>query len=74
MKETNTDINKLILSIICIVLLFLFVVITNNIRKSENNIIQNNIYSNRNSIDENNLKRIPGYNNLYYYEKDLETY
>ncbi len=75
MEESKKDIYKVILLGVSIILLIIFVVISKNVKSSnESNIIQNDIYSNKNSIDENNLKRISGYNNLYYYEIDLETY
>lgn len=75
MEESKKDIYKIILLGVSIIMLIIFVVISKNIKSSnESNIIQNNTYSNKNDIDAENLKKVPGYNNLYYYEINLETY
>lgn len=75
MEENKKEIYKLILLGVSIILLIIFVIINKNIKSnSENNIIQDNTYSNKSYIDENNLQKILGYNNLYYYKIDLETY
>lgn len=79
MKEKNNEIFKIIFMGISIVVLIIFMVFAENIKKNnenqdiENNIINSNSYIS-NDIDKNNIDKIPGYNNLYQYEIDLETY
>lgn len=75
MEENKKEIYKLILLGVSIVLLIIFVIINKNINSNnKSNIVQGNTYSNKNDIDADNLKKVPGYNNLYYHELELEIY
>ena len=64
MEEKKKEIYKLIFLVISTVVLIIFIVFTESFKANKDN----------NDIDINNLYEIPGYNNLYQYEIDLETY
>lgn len=78
MEEKKKEIYKLIFLVISTVVLIIFIVFTESFKANKDNkVLKNNTNSNthiNNNIDINNLYEIPGYNNLYQYEIDLETY
>ena len=78
MEKKKNEMFKIIFLGISIIVLILFIVFAESMKKNnENQDIENNINSNTyvsNDIDKNNFNKIPGYNNLYQYEIDLETY